>query len=91
MTVELRDYSTLTGLAFVTRFATPSAIAAVSDEQIYDHLRGHGVRRPTIPEMISKARAAAQAQTVTLPGEPTKALLGAAVDGLPDGTHSPNR
>ncbi|PKZ64065.1 IS110 family transposase [Gordonia terrae] len=69
------DYSTLTGLAFVTRFATPSAIAAVSDEQIYDHLRGHGVRRPTIPKMISKARAAASAQTVTLPGEATTALL----------------
>lgn len=69
------DYSTLTGLAFLTRFATPAAIAAASDEEIYDHLRGHGVRRPTIPKMISKARAAAAAQTLTLPGEATTALL----------------
>ncbi|MFC9982931.1 IS110 family transposase [Gordonia sp. UCD-TK1] len=69
------DYSTLTGLAFLTRFATPSAIAVASDEEIYDHLRGHGVRRPTIPKMISKARAAAAAQTVALPGEATTALL----------------
>ncbi len=51
------DYSTLTGLAFLTRFATPAAIAVASDEEIYDHLRGHGVRRPTIPKMITKARA----------------------------------
>ncbi|WFN92895.1 IS110 family transposase [Gordonia sihwensis] len=50
------DYSTLTGLTFLTRFATPSAIAAVSDDEIYDHLRSHGVRRPTIPKMIDKAR-----------------------------------
>jgi transposase len=69
------DYSTLTGLAFVTRFTTPSAIDGVSDEEIYDHLRGQGVRRPTIPKMISKARAAAAAQTVALPGEATTALL----------------
>ena len=69
------DYSTLTGLTFLTRFATPSAIAAVSDDEIYDHLRSHGVRRPTIPKMIDKARAAAAAQTVTLPGEATTALL----------------
>lgn len=41
------DYSTLTGLAFVTQFATPSSITAVSDEEIYDHLHGHEVRRPT--------------------------------------------
>ena len=69
------DYSTLTGLAFLTRFATPSAIAAVSDDEIYDHLRGHGVRRPTIPKMINKARAAAASQTIALPGEATTALL----------------
>ncbi len=65
----------MTGLAFVTRFTTPSAIDGVSDEEIYDHLRGQGVRRPTIPKMISKARAAAAAQTVALPGEATTALL----------------
>nr|WP_245555572.1 IS110 family transposase [Gordonia soli] len=50
-------------------------IAAASDEEIYDHLRGHGVRRPTIPKMIAEARAAAAAQTVTLPGEATTARL----------------
>ena len=69
------DYSTLTGLAFVTRFTTPSAIAAADDDEIYDHLRGQGVRRPTIPKMIRAARAAASAQTVTLPGEATTAQL----------------
>ena len=30
------DYSTLTGLAFLTHFATPSAINAATDEDIYD-------------------------------------------------------
>lgn len=69
------DYSTLTGLAFITRFATPSAINAATDEDIYDHLRGQGVRRPTIPKMIRAARAAAGGQTIALSGEATTALL----------------
>ncbi|MDQ0281295.1 IS110 family transposase [Rhodococcoides fascians] len=69
------DYSTLTGLAFVTRYATPSSIAAASDEEIYDHLRGHGVRRPTIPKMIGAARTAAVAQPIALAGEATTAAL----------------
>lgn len=69
------DYSTLTGLAFVTEFVTPSSITAASDEQIYDHLRAHGVRRPTIPKMIAAARAVALAQPIALAGEATTAAL----------------
>jgi len=69
------DYSTLTGLAFAIRFATPSSITAATDEEIYDHLRGQGVRRPTIPKMILAARAAAGGQTLALSGEATTALL----------------
>ncbi|MET4049589.1 transposase [Rhodococcus sp. UYP5] len=69
------DYSTLTGLAFVTRYVTPSSITAASDEEIYDHLRGHGVRRPTIPKMIDAARTAALAQPIALAVEATTAAL----------------
>lgn len=69
------DYSTLAGLAFVTRYVTPSAITAASDEEIYDHLRGHGVRRPTIPKMIGAARTAAVAQPIALAGEAATAAL----------------
>ena len=69
------DYSTLTGLAFVTKFVTPSSITAASDKEIYDHLRGHGVRRPTIPKMIGAARTAAVAQRIALAGEATTAAL----------------
>lgn len=69
------DYSTLTGLACITRFATPSAIIAATDQEIYDHLRGQGVRRPTIPKMISAARTAAGGQSIALAGEATTALL----------------
>lgn len=69
------DYSTLTGLAFVTRYVTPSSINAATDEEIYDHLRTHGVRRPTIPKMIGAARTAALAQPIALAGEATTAVL----------------
>ncbi|OZD70548.1 IS110 family transposase [Rhodococcus sp. 06-1059B-a] len=69
------DYSTLTGLSFVIKYVTPSSITAASNEEIYDHLRSHGVRRPTIPKMIDAARAAALAQSIALPGEETTAAL----------------
>ncbi|OZC62786.1 IS110 family transposase [Rhodococcus sp. 06-621-2] len=69
------DYSTLTGLAFVTRFVTPSSITTASDEEMYDHLRDHGVRRPTIAKMIGTARTAAVAQPIALVGEATTAAL----------------
>lgn len=69
------DFSTLTGLAFVTKFVTPSSITTASDEEIHDHLRGHGVRRPSIPKMVAAARAAARAQAIALSGEQTTAGL----------------
>lgn len=65
------DYSTRTGLAFVTAYATPTEVLNASNQDIYLHLRSHGVRRPTIPTMITAARAAAADQTVSLPGEAT--------------------
>jgi transposase len=40
------DYSTLTGLAFVTKYVTPSSITAACDEEIYDHLRSYGSGDP---------------------------------------------
>ncbi|MDZ7931329.1 MAG: IS110 family transposase [Rhodococcus sp. (in: high G+C Gram-positive bacteria)] len=77
------DYSTLTGLAFVTKFVTPSSITAALDEDIYGHLRSHGVRRPTIPKMITAARAAALAQPIVLAGEaPTAVLIRQAATSL---------
>jgi hypothetical protein len=69
------DYSTLTGLAFVTRFAPPGSIMAATDEEIYDHLREQGVRSPTIPKMIRAARAASGGQTIALSAEAPTALL----------------
>ncbi|MEI4747800.1 IS110 family transposase [Rhodococcus erythropolis] len=69
------DYSTLTGLAFVTRFAPPASIMAATDEEVYDHLREQGVRSPPIPKMIRAARAASGGQTIALSAEAPTALL----------------
>lgn len=69
------DYTTRTGLALLTRYCTPSAIRTASSDDISTHLRELGVRRPTIPGMVSKALAAARAQTVAVQAESTTEQL----------------
>ncbi|PYE20162.1 transposase IS116/IS110/IS902 family protein [Williamsia limnetica] len=69
------DYTTRTGLALVSRYCTPAAIRGAGAEEISVHLRELGVRRPTIPGMVSKALAAAEAQTMAVQAESTTEQL----------------
>ncbi len=69
------DYTTRTGLALLTRYCTPAAIRAAGTDELSVHLRQLGVRRPTIPDMVTKALAAAQEQTVAVQAESTTEQL----------------
>lgn len=69
------DYSTRTGLILLTRYCTPTAIRIATDDEFAEFLQAAGVRRPTIPGMVVKARTAAEGQNVVLPGEVTVAHL----------------
>lgn len=69
------DYTTRTGLALLTRYCTPAAIRTAGTDEIGTHLRELGVRRPTIPGMVTKALAAAEAQTVAVQAESTTEQL----------------
>lgn len=69
------DYSTRTGLILLTRYCTPTSIRIATDDEFAEFLQPAGVRRPTIPGMVVKARTAAEGQNVVLPGEVTVAHL----------------
>ena len=69
------DYTTHTGLSLLTRYCTPAAIRIAGTDEISIHLRELGVRRPTIPGMVAKAVAAADAQTVAVQAESTTEQL----------------
>jgi len=69
------DYSTRSPLILLTGFQTPEAIRAAGDNGLVTYLREHSAWPKGIPGMASAALAAAQAQTVRLPGEATTAGL----------------
>ena len=69
------DYSTRSPLILLAGFCTPAAIRQAGATTLTDHLRRSGASRPGIPAMVSKALAAAAAQSVQLPGEATTAAL----------------
>jgi transposase len=69
------DYSTRAPLILLTGYCTPAAIRQASPEQLSEHLRTHRAHRASIPGIVTKALAAADSQTVALPGESTTATL----------------
>jgi transposase len=73
------DYSTRIALILVAGYCTPAAIRQAGEQGLSDYLRAEGAHRASIPATVRKALAAAQAQTVALPGEATTAQL---VSGL---------
>ena len=69
------DYSTRSALVLLTGFQTPEAIRTAGQDGVATHLREHGAWPKGIPAMAAAALAAAEAQTVRLPGEATTAVL----------------
>lgn len=69
------DYSARSPLVLLTGFQTPEAIRAVGQDGVAAYLREHGAWPKAVPDMAAAALAAAQAQTVRLPGETTTAVL----------------
>ena len=69
------DYSTRSALLLLTQYCTPATIREAGKAGLSEHLRSAGAHRPSIPGIVTKALAAAEAQTVSLPGEATTAAL----------------
>ncbi|MDX3663665.1 IS110 family transposase [Streptomyces sp. ID05-26A] len=63
------DYTTSTALTFVLEYCTPAAIQRASDTELTAHLATHHVRADRAASVVRKARAAADAQTIALPGQ----------------------
>lgn len=69
------DYSTRSALVLLTGYQTPDAIRVAGEAGVAAYLREQGAWSKGIPAMAASAMAAAQAQTVRLPGETTSAAL----------------
>jgi transposase len=69
------DFSTRSPLILLTGFQTPESIQTAGEAGLAAYLREHGAWPKGIPTMAGTALAAAQAQTVRLPGEATTAVL----------------
>jgi transposase len=69
------DYSTRAPLILLTGYCTPAAIRQAGTQGLSEHLHAHRAHRASVPSIVTKALAAAQAQTVALPGESTTAAL----------------
>jgi transposase len=69
------DYTTRSALTLVAGYCTPEEIRTVGTEGLARYLSEHGAWRKGIPSTVAKAVAAAQTQTVRLPGEATTAVL----------------
>jgi transposase len=69
------DYSTRSALVLLTGFQTSAAIRQAGAEGVSVFLREHGAWPKGIPGMAATALAAAQEQTLRLPGEATTAVL----------------
>ncbi|WP_327098921.1 IS110 family transposase [Nocardia vinacea] len=69
------DYSTRSPLILVSGYCTPEAIRSAGAGELTEHLRTAGAHRPSIRGIVTKAVAAVNTQTITLPGEATAAGL----------------
>jgi transposase len=69
------DYSARSPLILLTGFQTPGAIRDAGLAGVSAYLREEGAWPKGIPDMATTALAAAQAQTLRLPGETTTAVL----------------
>ncbi len=69
------DYSTRSALILLTGVQTPAAIRAAGEAGLVAFLLEHGAWRKGVPVMAATALAAADAQTLQLPGETTTATL----------------
>ncbi|MGH3625940.1 MAG: IS110 family transposase [Mycobacteriales bacterium] len=69
------DFSTRSALVLVAGFQTPASIQAAGEAGVASYLRENGAWPKGIPAMTSTTFAAAQAQSVRLPGEATTAIL----------------
>lgn len=69
------DYSTRSALILVADFQTPDAIRTAGRDGLTRHLTERGAWTKGIPAMAHTALAAAEQQTVRLPGEATTAAL----------------
>jgi hypothetical protein len=63
------DYTTSTALVFILGFCTPEALHTASDADLAAHLATHRIRADRAASVVAKARIAAEAQTVALPGQ----------------------
>lgn len=69
------DYSTRSALVLLTGFQTPEAIRTAGEAGVAAYLRNNGAWATGIPAMATTATAAADTQTLRLPGEATTAVL----------------
>ncbi|WP_110341022.1 IS110 family transposase [Prauserella flavalba] len=69
------DYSTRSALILLTGYCTPAAIRDADAPGLTHYLRENGAWPKAIPSMVDKALAAANEQTVALPGEAITAPL----------------
>lgn len=69
------DYSTRSALILLTGYCTPAGIRQAGPAAVAAYLREHGAWAKGIDAMAATAAAAAQQQTVALPGEATTAVL----------------
>lgn len=69
------DYSTRSALILVAGYQTPHAVRDAGPDGLAAYLTEAGAWRKGIPGMVSKALAAAAAQTIQLPAEATTAVL----------------
>ena len=69
------DYSNRGPLILLTEYSTAATIREAGQEGLSAHLHAHRAHRASIPGIVTKAIAAAESQTVTLPGESATATL----------------
>ncbi|PXY16976.1 IS110 family transposase [Prauserella flavalba] len=69
------DYSNRAPLILLTGYCTPATIRQAGAAGLSEHLHTHRAHRASIPGIVTKALAAAEAQTLALPGESTTATL----------------
>jgi len=69
------DYSTRSALILVSGYQTPAAVRGAGRDELTGFLLQNGAQSRMVPAMVTKAMAAAAAQTVQLPGEASAAVL----------------
>lgn len=69
------DYSNRSRLILLTGYCTPGAVRDVDSDTLASWLRERRASTRTIPDIVAKAKAAADQQSITLPAETTTAPL----------------